>query len=125
MDSLTSVAMVAGTILAPILVSVAGLEFAFAVGGIALADDRGHRLRLRPARGRAGGRSRGSDPPPRRRCRCSPPRRGSPSRAWPRTAARLQVAAGEDVIHEGDAPDALYVIVVGEAVVTSAGRAVG
>ena len=36
MDSLTSVAMVAGTILAPILVSVAGLGVAFVVGGVVL-----------------------------------------------------------------------------------------
>ena len=38
MDSLTSVAMVAGTILAPILVSVAGIEIAFALGGVVLAS---------------------------------------------------------------------------------------
>ena len=86
MDSLTSVAMVAGTILAPILVSVAGLEVAFAVGGVVLAATgviafvfgrhaaapaAGLEARVRMLSGLS--------------LFAAAPR--SPSRAWPRTAA--------------------------------------
>ncbi len=119
MDSLTSVAMVAGTILAPILVSVAGLEFAFAVGGIALLTTGviAFAFGRREAAPAAGLEDR------IRLLAGLSLFAAAPRFALEGLAAdcrELQVAAGEDVIHEGDAPDALYVIVVGEAVVTSA-----
>ena len=118
MDSLTSVAMVAGTILAPILVSVAGLGIAFAVGGIVLTATGviafvfGRREAAPAAASEArvqllAGLSLFS---------------AAPRFALEGLAAdcrELRVPAGEAVIHEGDAPDALYVLVEGAAVVTS------
>jgi MFS family permease len=118
MDSLTSVAMVAGTILAPILVSVAGLGVAFAVGGVALTATGiiafvfGRREAAPAAASEArvqllAGLSLFS---------------GAPRFALEGLAAdcrELRVPADEAVIREGDAPDALYVLVDGAAVVTS------
>ena len=118
MDSLTSVAMVAGTILAPILVSVAGIEIAFAVGGVVLASTGVIAL--------AFGR-RGAAPVAASEARVRLLAGLSLFAAAPRFALEglaadcleLRVPAGEDVIHEGDTPDALYVLVAGAAVVTS------
>ena len=118
MDSLTSVAMVAGTILAPILVAVGGLGIAFAVGGVALTATGvvafvfGRREAAPAAASEArvrllAGLSLFSD---------------APRFALEGLAAdcrELRVPAGEAVIREGDPPDALYVIVEGAAVVTS------
>jgi MFS family permease len=118
MDSLTSVAMVVGTILAPIIVSVAGLPIAFAVGGVALTATGvvafvfGRRVAAPAAASEARVRllaalSLFAD---------------APRFALEGLAAdcqELRVPAGEAVIREGDAPDALYVLVEGAAVVTS------
>ncbi len=118
MDSLTSVAMVAGTILAPILVSLAGLGVAFVVGGVVLTTTGviafvfGRRQAAPAAVSEArvqllAGLSLFS---------------GAPRFALEGLAAdcrELRVPVGEAVIHEGDAPDALYVLVDGAAVVTS------
>ena len=49
--------------------------------------DRGPRIRLRPPRGGAGCAVEARVRAPGRARRCSRPRRASPSRAWPRTAA--------------------------------------
>ena len=118
MDSLTSVAMVAGTILAPVLVSVAGLEIAFAVGGIVLVATG----IVAFAFGR-----REAAPSAVLEDRISLLAGLSLFAAAPRFALEglaadcreLTVAAGEDVIREGDVPDALYVLVEGAAAVTS------
>lgn len=118
MDSLTSVAMVAGTVLAPLIVSVAGLPTAFAVGGIALTATGviafvfGRRQAPPEAASEArvqllAGLSLFSD---------------APRFALEGLAAdcrELRVPVGEAVIREGDSPDALFVIVDGAAVVTS------
>lgn len=119
MDSLTSVAMVAGTILAPIVVSVAGLEVAFAIGGVVLAatgviafafgrheaaPSAGLEARVRLLAGLS--------------LFAAAPRFTLEGLAV--ECRELRVPAGEDLIREGDTPDALYVIVEGAAVVTSA-----
>ena len=119
MDSLTSVAMVAGTILAPILVSVAGLEIAFAVGGVVLATTGVIAFAFGRRRGRAGSGIRGAGPAswPGLSLFAAAPRFALEGLAA--DCRELRVPAGEDVIREGDAPDALYVLVEGAAVVTS------
>jgi MFS family permease len=119
MDSLTSVAMVAGTILAPIVVSVAGLEVAFAIGGVVLAatgvlafafgrheaaPSAGLEARVRLLAGLS--------------LFAAAPRFTLEGLAA--ECRELHVPAGEILIREGDAPDALYVIVEGAAGVTSA-----
>lgn len=119
MDSLTSVAMVAGTILAPIVVSVAGLEVAFAIGGVVLAATGV----LAFAFGR-----REAAPSAGLEARVRLLAGLSLFAAAPRytleglaaECRELHVPAGEILIREGDAPDALYVIVEGAAGVTSA-----
>ncbi len=118
MDSLTSVAMVAGTILAPILVSVAGLGVAFAVGGVVLTATGvlaflfGRREAAPASATEArvqllAGLSLFADAP------------RFALEGLATDCRELRVPAGEDVIREGDAPDALYVLVEGAAVVTS------
>ena len=123
MDSLTSVAMVAGTILAPILVTVAGLGIAFAVGGVVLTATGVLAFVF--------GRREGA-PAAASEARVQLLAGLSLFAAAPRFALEglasdcreLRVPSGEDVIREGDAPDALYVIVEGAAVVTSGARAI-
>jgi MFS family permease len=116
-DSMTSVAMVGGTILAPWLAATAGLDAALATGGIALAGigavaavaTRGEPAVDAPVEARVrllGGLALFADAP-----RFAVEGLAGASR-------ELRVGAGTAVVTEGEPADALYVVVSGTLDVT-------
>ena len=110
--------MLAGTILAPLVIATAGLEAGLVIGGIALAATGLVAALVAP-------REAAVDTVVEARIRllgsvalfATAPRFAL--EGFAADCREVSVPAGTDVIREGDAPDALYVLVEGTADVTS------
>jgi MFS family permease len=122
LDSATSVAMVSGSAIAPVLLGAGGLGGGFVVIGIALAlvGVAAAVVLRRPALVSADTVERA------RRLAGLPLFAGAPQFALEGLAEscrEMRVAAGTVVIREGDAPDDLYVLLTGAATVTTVASA--
>jgi MFS family permease len=126
MDSLTSIAMVGGSVMAPALVTTLGLEAAFLASGMALVVAGGAALVPILAQGRRGRDAAASLAGRVQALAELSLFAGAPRFALEAMAAgsrEIAVEDGAQVIREGDEPDALYVLLAGSAVVTA--RATG